>query len=666
MTPERWQQINALLDAVLDLPPGEQQAYLDVHCPDPELRREVQSLLQAHDEAQSFLEEPAKEYAAPLIPMTNDLTPDPLVGQEIDGYRILDVLGRGGMGVVYKALDINLDKVVALKMIDPALARDETFVHRFRTEARALARIDSPHIVRVYAMRQTEVGLYIIMEYVDGGTVTDLLSDGPLPWLRARPIIQQMLTALEHAHGVYVIHRDIKPSNIMLTSKGVVKVTDFGLAKVRLQGDMATITQGIAGTLFYMSPEQVVGLADLDHRSDLYSMGMTIYQMLAGRLPLDRDLGDFAIMRAIVEDPMPLLSTFIPSLPEPVVEQVMKALEKEPADPRRRALWIGGGVLGVAALALAAFLIWLPTPPPGPPLLSVSTIPNGALVSLNGRSLGTTPFSDRALSDTIEQAVLHIEKTGYVSVDTTVDAGASVLVILSLEQRDEALPTVLAISSNPGDARVQIDGEDYGSTDGAGQLPGVHMEAGKVFFVEIFKEGYTPWSDSIEVEAGDTLAIDVTLESVLDDLPPPAMATLTLRAQQGCSVSVEGENCSLDAPCRVRAGLKRFTLSYQGQRKTETLELKADTQKELTCYVERKLNIQVRMEDGQSPIWATILVDGVEIGPYTDRGVKLEPGEHRVEVRRNLFEVLTPAKDITVEPAFEEKLLPVVFRIRRK
>ena len=331
MTSERWQQINVLLDAVLDLPPGEQQAYLDVHCPDPELRREVRSLLEAHDEAQSFLEEPAKDFASPLIPMTNALSADPLIGQEIDGYRILDVLGRGGMGIVYKALDINLDKVVALKMIDPALARDETFVHRFRTEARALARIDSPHIVRVYAMRQTEVGLYIIMEYVDGGTVTDLLSNGPLPWLRARPIIQQMLTALEHAHGVHVIHRDIKPSNIMLTSKGVVKVTDFGLAKVRQQGDMATITQGIAGTLFYMSPEQVVGLADLDHRSDLYSMGMTIYQMLAGRLPLDRDLGDFAVMRAIVEDPMPLLSTFIPSLPEPVVEQVMKALEKEPA-----------------------------------------------------------------------------------------------------------------------------------------------------------------------------------------------------------------------------------------------------------------------------------------------------------------------------------------------
>ena len=125
MTAERWQQINALLDAVLHLPPGEQQAYLDLHCPDPELRQEVRSLLEAHDGAQSFLEEPAKGFDSPLIPVAKDLAADRLVGQEIDGYRILDVLGRGGMGIVYKALDINLDKVVALKMIDPVWARDE-------------------------------------------------------------------------------------------------------------------------------------------------------------------------------------------------------------------------------------------------------------------------------------------------------------------------------------------------------------------------------------------------------------------------------------------------------------------------------------------------------------------------------------------------------------
>ena len=390
--------------------------------------------------------------------MENAFKDASLVGKEIDGYRILDVLGRGGMGVVYKAHDVNLDKTVALKMIDPALARDEAFLRRFRGEARALARIDSPHIVRVYAMRPTEAGLYIVMEFVDGGTLTDLVLDGPVPWQRALPIIRQMLTALEHAHSVNVIHRDIKPSNIMLTARGEVKVTDFGLAKVRKTDGLATVTQGIAGTLFYMSPEQVEGLADLDHRSDLYSMGMTIYQMLTGRLPIDRDAGDFAVMRAIVEDTMPPPSTFNPNLPEPLVQAVMKALEKDPAkrfqdaaemraafdvlipdtaDDKtlvntlqpyrrkrlalRRVLWIGGGVLGVSALALAAFLLWPSTPVPGPTLLSVRTNPDRAIVYLNGDSIETTPFSNYAIEKEIDSIELRIEKDGYQPVDTTLE-----------------------------------------------------------------------------------------------------------------------------------------------------------------------------------------------------------------------------------------------------
>ena len=170
------------------------------------------------------------------------------------------------------------------------------------------------------------------MEYVDGGTVNDLLDSGPLAWPRAFPIIEQMLTALEHAHSVDVIHRDIKPSNIMLSGQGVVKVTDFGLAKMN-QGSEATVTQGIAGTLFYMSPEQVKGASDLDFRSDLYSMGITIYKMLCGRLPYDPDAAGYDIMRAIVEDDVPRPSTFKRDVPGSVEDVLMKALEK---DPNRR------------------------------------------------------------------------------------------------------------------------------------------------------------------------------------------------------------------------------------------------------------------------------------------------------------------------------------------
>lgn len=711
MTPERWQQINTLLDAVLDLPPGEQQAYLGVHCPDPALRREVQSLLQAHGEAQSFLEEPAKVYASPLIPMTNNLGPDPLVGREIDGYRILDVLGRGGMGVVYKALDVNLDKIVALKMIDPTLARDEAFLRRFRDEARALARIDSSYIVRVHAMRQTEGGLYIVMEYVDGGTVSDLVHDGPLAWRRALPIIRQMLTALEHAHSVNVIHRDIKPSNIMLTTKGEVKVTDFGLAKVRKKDAMATATQGIAGTLFYMSPEQVEGLADLDHRSDLYSMGMTIYQMLTGRLPLDREAGDFAVMRAIVEQAPPPPSTYKPDLPEPVVQGVMKALEKDPdrrfqsaAEMRaafeglmqdsaeakttvdtlppfrrqrpapRRMLWIGGsvlGVLGVAALVLIVILLW--PSPPDPPRLSVRTNPDDAFVSLEGRPLGRTPIENLALDDVIEQAVLRIEKTGFVPVETTLVAlaGASVTFEFSLDQVEEALPEAVAtleISSTPGNARVQINGEDVGATDGSGRFPAVEVVPGSVS-IELVKNGYRLWKNTYEVAAGETRSIPATLQADHadpdPDPPPVRRATLTLQAVPGGEVSVEGETCRLGVPCTVRAGTRQITIRHQGQACTQRLQLDAGAQRTLTCYFERKLTVQVRRENG-SPIWARILVNDAEAGQSQDLVLTRGPGTYKISVERFGYDVLTSPQNITVAPAFEERLPPLMFQIREQ
>ena len=256
---------------------------------------------------------------------------DPIKGQEIDGYRILDILGRGGMGIVYKAEDVALLRPVALKMIDPSLAQDEAFLRRFRSEARALARIDNPNIVRVYALRQNERGVFIVMEYVEGGTLSDLITSDPLPWPRAMPIIKQMLHAFAHAHELGIIHRDIKPSNIMLTPDHTVKVTDFGLAKMQRTDGTITLTKGVTGTLFFMSPEQVKGNVDLDHRTDLYSLGMTIYKTLAGRLPFDRNEGEFAIMRRIVEERFPPPNTFNPDVPKRLAAIVMKSLEKEPA-----------------------------------------------------------------------------------------------------------------------------------------------------------------------------------------------------------------------------------------------------------------------------------------------------------------------------------------------
>ena len=333
MIPERrWQQINTLLNMVLELPPDKRQAYLAVSAKDdPDLYGEVLSLLRAHDQAHSFLKDPT--YDASLIPLVTEETIDPLVGQEVDGYRILGVLGRGGMGIVYKAENQSLGRMVALKVIAPDLAQNEEFLKRFRREARALAQLYHPHIVLIFALRQADLGLYIAMEYVEGQTLADhLQTHSPIAWPQALPLIKQLLSALDYAHERGIIHRDLKPRNIMLTEQGEVKVMDFGLAKMLGQGSgETTVTGARGGTLCYMSPEQARGLKNVDHRSDLFSLGLTLYEVLAGRLPFRKDDSDFIILKAIVEKRFPSPDTFNRTLPRPLSKIIMKALEKNPA-----------------------------------------------------------------------------------------------------------------------------------------------------------------------------------------------------------------------------------------------------------------------------------------------------------------------------------------------
>lgn len=336
MTPSSWDRVNALLDAVLTLPAGQRETFLQRECADdPALRREVQSLLHAHDQADTFLDTPAHEIIAPMAEQASQQK-DALVGQEIDGYRILDVIGRGGMGVVYKAKNLTLDRVEALKVIAPFLVRDDQFLRRFQIEARALARIHHPNIVTVHTLRESELGHYLTMEYVDGQTLADVLeAQGVLPWKTVLPIFEELLEAFDYAHERGIIHRDIKPRNIMLTADETVKVMDFGLAKFYLKQDV-TQTAGVSGTLCYMSPEQIRG-AKLDQRSDLFSLGLTLYEMVSGQLPFDRHDSQFGIQRAIVEEAFDAPHRCNPSVPQRLSQIIMRALEKDPDHRYQRA-----------------------------------------------------------------------------------------------------------------------------------------------------------------------------------------------------------------------------------------------------------------------------------------------------------------------------------------
>lgn len=259
-----------------------------------------------------------------------------MVGNEIDGYKIEKVLGKGGMGVVYKATDVSLDKVVAMKVMNPMLAQDPRFSSRFKSEARALGRLQHPNIVGVFAFRHIEQHLFIVMEFVEGGTITDrILKDGPFRWKDALPLMKQALRAIEYAHRGKVIHRDLKPRNILVTRDNIVKITDFGLAKIQIdtsESMVATRTGFTGGTLYYMPPEQLEGLPNVDHRGDIYSLGMTFYEMLAGRVPFNKGSSEFAILKAIDAHTFPALHEVNASVPQGLVDIVMKAVEKDPAD----------------------------------------------------------------------------------------------------------------------------------------------------------------------------------------------------------------------------------------------------------------------------------------------------------------------------------------------
>jgi len=254
-----------------------------------------------------------------------------MVGTQVGNYLIEEKLGEGGMGTVYRALEIQLERRVAIKVLNADLARNQTIVERFRAEARAQANLMHPNIAVLYAFLVQDGNAMMVMEYIDGQNVQDIVRNrGPIQIGYAIPWFQQALAGIGAAHRLGIVHRDIKPSNLMITNAGVVKVLDFGIAKVAGGGRSLTSAGTKLGTVFYMSPEQVQAGA-IDARSDIYSLGVTLYEMLTARVPFDSE-SDFTVQKDHVQSPPPLLTAFVPGIPKGVEKIVLKALEKRPED----------------------------------------------------------------------------------------------------------------------------------------------------------------------------------------------------------------------------------------------------------------------------------------------------------------------------------------------
>ena len=290
---DRWQQIERLYHAVLEREQSQRAAYLRKACAgDEALRREVESLLAQEKRGDALLESPALEVAAKV--MAKDQSQSSLVGQQLGSYKILSLLGAGGMGEVYQGRDTKLGRDVAIKVLPAAFIHDAERLTRFQREARMLASLSNPNIATIHGIEQSDGVHYLVMELVPGQTMAERISSGALKIEEALKIAAQMAEALEAAHEKGVIHRDLKPANVKVTPAGRVKVLDFGLAKA-FAGDagldlsnaptltaMGTEEGRILGTPAYMSPEQARGRA-VDKRTDIWAFGCVLYELLTGK-----------------------------------------------------------------------------------------------------------------------------------------------------------------------------------------------------------------------------------------------------------------------------------------------------------------------------------------------------------------------------------------------
>lgn len=254
-----------------------------------------------------------------------------LIGTTFAGYEVLALIGRGSVGTVYLARDIALNRQVALKVLLGSLARNPEAVDSFRMEAMAAAPLRHPGVVRIYSAGVERGTPYIVMEYVAGGALDRFLRRNErLSWQNAFYVARQVADALACAHRHGIIHRDVKPANIMLDREGRVHLTDFGIANVTAGAENQPASRGFAGTLHYMSPEQCAG-GDVGAATDLYSLGVTLYQMMTGQLPFDAD-SPVALIKKITTDPVPKVSKLLPDVPDDVARLVTHLLQKEPKE----------------------------------------------------------------------------------------------------------------------------------------------------------------------------------------------------------------------------------------------------------------------------------------------------------------------------------------------
>jgi serine/threonine protein kinase len=562
----------------------------------------------------------------------------PYIGKVLDNYRIIESLGIGGMGIVFKAIHIKLEKIFALKMITPGLVMNENFLKRFQAEAKSLAKFEDPNIVRVYDLRSDDDRWFIVMEFVDGINLLEKIKrDGPFPWQEALPILEQMLSGISHAHASGIIHRDIKPNNIMITKDGTVKITDFGLAKDQTSGS-STLTVASGGTLYYMSPEHVKGFSFTDKRSDVYSVGMTFYEMLTGSVPFKDINSDFDIREKIVRKEFEKPTTINPDIPDELESIIVKAIAKDPEERFQTAEEMLQAILDFEA--------------------TVSKDIRNFSQPVRKSENGSPKLKDSI--NILKAKILGGDKINFKNVPwfriTSLALGLLVIIIFvslvvkrngksPVESKAEILPAHLSITSTPSLATVILDNDSIGLSPLKSYTltPGQHS-------LRLTRNDYLPVDTTISPVSGNQLDLTFQLiskitdsESITEQVAEKNESTPNL---EPTAVYIQSEPPGAEiwmnnkyrgsTPKKVtnlQPGDYRIKISKEGFEDTiKSITLNGKSSPELMIpLIASTGNLQIVTV----PESANIILDGKKIPQLTPANLKEIPiGEHQIEITK--------------------------------
>lgn len=475
-------------------------------------------------------------------------------------YRIERILGEGGMGIVYLGWQLEIERFVAVKEIKASLPDYDKYIERIKKEAKLLAKLNHPNIIILYDLIQYRDNWYIVMEYVEGMTLDKKLEQGgALPHHEATPIFKQMLAALDHAHQAGIIHRDFKPGNVMIKANGQVKVMDFGLAKIQTRpgATRTSKSEHTGGTLYYLSPEQVRSDGRVvDQRSDIYALGMTCYEVLAGYMPLKEKKTTVEILNAILRDNFPPPTKFNAAVPKELGRIIRKAISLKPEkrfqnaremleamdpppppSPTRRIRWLVEISWTIAIVLLTAGVILFTDWESrlfealglsAPPTLTIITKPDGAEITLNGETIkDKTPLRKRRVK--ADTNYVQIQSADFFKIKTAIVLQKGQDSTLTFELKPSARITAHV---TPAEAEIVFDGRAMPLAE----LLQTEFTVGEHRIV-VASRGYKEIDTTIILSQGLNM-ITFNLEKIVI---PPAVGWISLTSTpSGADVEIRG------------------------------------------------------------------------------------------------------------------------------